>query len=466
VSPWSSSDILESRLQIRLTWVAVLAVLSLQIAGFHGLRNDDAYITYRYGQNLATGHGLVFNPGQRVQGSTSPGAMLLSALAYFFFGVASTPTAMAVVGCLGWTLQAIAVYRLLSAALGRASAAAIALAVALGAAGAASFVPLETHLVAAAMLYAFALAREGRWIGAAIAAGVAALLRPDAWLGGMLVLGVCVWQLRSRALRPAAVFFAIALAWPLFATFYYGAALPQSAVAKFHQSPFLQYLLHELSLPGESLLRSATADGWTWLILALAVAGAIRLVRRDPALGLWVAYGTLHAAAYLVLLPPGMHTWHLYPWSLLATVCALAALVPVREAKSSVVARIRMVAITGSLAMIAWGFVRDWRSHESSYWSGQRDLVYRRIASFLRTDAPAGAWYASIEVGTISFFSQLPAYDLGGLVTRASDPISAHPVRYIVVDRLYRRSETPSPPVFSAREGEFEAYVYAVKPGG
>src|SRR5271165_494558 len=33
---------------------------------------DDAYVTLRYAANLMHGLGLVFNPGERVMGSTSP----------------------------------------------------------------------------------------------------------------------------------------------------------------------------------------------------------------------------------------------------------------------------------------------------------------------------------------------------------------------------------------------------------
>ena len=32
---------------------------------------DDAFISYRYAQNLVDGHGLVFNPGERVEGITN-----------------------------------------------------------------------------------------------------------------------------------------------------------------------------------------------------------------------------------------------------------------------------------------------------------------------------------------------------------------------------------------------------------
>ena len=33
---------------------------------------EDAYITYRYAQNLAAGNGFVFNPGERVLGTSTP----------------------------------------------------------------------------------------------------------------------------------------------------------------------------------------------------------------------------------------------------------------------------------------------------------------------------------------------------------------------------------------------------------
>ena len=34
----------------------------------HAIGSDDAYISYRYARSLATGHGLTFNPGERVEG--------------------------------------------------------------------------------------------------------------------------------------------------------------------------------------------------------------------------------------------------------------------------------------------------------------------------------------------------------------------------------------------------------------
>lgn len=84
--------------------LSVLAVVTAAVAGLavwyaHPVAFDDAYISYRYAQNLVAGDGLVFNPGDRVEGYTNflwvmiAGAALAAGLDPFattrFLGVAS-----------------------------------------------------------------------------------------------------------------------------------------------------------------------------------------------------------------------------------------------------------------------------------------------------------------------------------------------------------------------------------------
>ena len=40
--------------------------------GYWHIEIDDAYIFYTYARNIATGQGYVFNPGERILGTTSP----------------------------------------------------------------------------------------------------------------------------------------------------------------------------------------------------------------------------------------------------------------------------------------------------------------------------------------------------------------------------------------------------------
>lgn len=71
-------EVIEAPLTARRRWLRGLAyaailgvplVLSL-LAGLDFIK-DDAYISFRYAQNVVAGHGLVFNPGEHVEGITN-----------------------------------------------------------------------------------------------------------------------------------------------------------------------------------------------------------------------------------------------------------------------------------------------------------------------------------------------------------------------------------------------------------
>src|SRR3954468_23010485 len=66
----------------RLAWVAaaVTAIVALLFALVTRHAWEDYYITFRASLNLATGHGLVYQPGERVHSFTSPIGTLLPAL--------------------------------------------------------------------------------------------------------------------------------------------------------------------------------------------------------------------------------------------------------------------------------------------------------------------------------------------------------------------------------------------------
>src|SRR5947207_2990070 len=57
-------------LLVLLPALSVLA--SLQLHNAYSLNTDDAPITFRYAENLATGHGFVYNEGERVLGTSTP----------------------------------------------------------------------------------------------------------------------------------------------------------------------------------------------------------------------------------------------------------------------------------------------------------------------------------------------------------------------------------------------------------
>jgi hypothetical protein len=452
-------------LRPHILWLGWAALLVVQIFSFSGVRSDDAFITYRYGQNLATGVGLVFNPGDRMLGSTSPGQMLLTAGVYAIAGLQATPSVMATLGCLAWSAQVAALFMLLQASLGRGGAALVAGLAGIGATGAQTWVPLETNLVAACVLFAFVAADRGKWYAVAILAAAATLLRPDAWLAAIVLGAFCIWERRQHAIGPCAAFLALAAAWPIFAWQYYGSPLPQSALTKYHRATFLEYFFHELTYPSAVFLPDfITPPIRVCLMLVLATSGGVLLLRRAPRLAPFVIYGFLHALAYLQLRPFTIHQWHLYPWVVVLCVLSWASLIVIA---GKLAARARRapywVAVAACGYLIAVQFARfavSARELEARYWTGQRQATYVEISKYLVQHAAAGDWFGSVEVGTIAYYSNLSAFDFGGLVTRPYARLEQHPVRFLVVDKLYMQRDNPVRPVFQSQHGEFLAVVY------
>jgi len=448
----------------RFALAAVAAAVLLSVL-FEGVRHDDAYITYRYAENLARGNGPVFNPGERVLGTTAPGHMLLGALLYPVVGKAALPSMMAMLGCLGWVLQALAAFAILAAAFSYPVAAFGGAAVLAGMAGSSGVVALETNLVAACALWSLALAIRSRWLGAFVWAALAGLFRPDAYLVTLLVAVACLVETRRIPWRAAAAWCAITLPWQLFALLYYGSVLPRPAVVKHARNPFGDYLVHELGHPVETLFGSggAAALAAAWLLFA---AGACALRARGRRLWLVPAYGALHFLAYAWLRPFRSHTWHLYPLCVVAALLSIASLGWAAERVRSSAARSGF-AVTGGLvvALYAWRTAGETQGYRTAYWGGARDAVYRAAADFLAQHARADDLVGALEVGTIGYDSERPMYDWGGLVT--VDPIPSWPavprLRWIVVDPLYEDWAWGLIPVRRFRSAGFTASVYSIE---
>ena len=63
---------------------------------------DDAYITMTYSRNLASGHGLVFNPGEKVEGCTAFGQLLLLT-PFSALGIERIDIIAVLLGILAWS---------------------------------------------------------------------------------------------------------------------------------------------------------------------------------------------------------------------------------------------------------------------------------------------------------------------------------------------------------------------------
>jgi len=235
--------------------VAVLALVALELH-FVNLTFDDAFVSFRYAENLAAGRGLVFNTGERVEGYSNPLWTVLFAVP-MWLGVGRWELGPLVLAkCVGAVLAVGTLWVVRGVATRRGAASAwMALMYCAGVAPNAlwSVGALETPLLALLLVLAVrdyldhelddrrpdGLSRSSFWLL------LAALTRPEpvalfviAWVlrfwrsARARTLG---WREQSRFALPFVVPFGAFLAWRLA---YYGSLLPNTYYAKRYLDPF------------------------------------------------------------------------------------------------------------------------------------------------------------------------------------------------------------------------------------
>jgi hypothetical protein len=223
----------------------LIAVLAFSARILPGPRTiDDAFITFRYARNLLEGNGPVFNPGQRVLGSTTPLYMgILAAVALPLGGSAAPfPEIALLINAFADALTCLLLIRvgssLHSPAAGWAAAllwAVSPMSVTFAAGG------LETSVYILLLISVLYCRLRGKLNAMSVLAGLAFLTRPDA-----LILVALIWAelafsfLRQngfrtglgKLFRASLPFLLIVIGWSTFAVFYYGTLLPNSMLAK------------------------------------------------------------------------------------------------------------------------------------------------------------------------------------------------------------------------------------------
>ena len=404
---------------------------AIACALFHGVHFDDAFIVYRYGQNLAGGQGLSFNVGERVWGATTVSWVFIAAGVHRLVGHDALPAVMACLGSCAWTAQSILIFLLLREA-GRARVGALAAAaLALGAAGSFCWVGMETHLAFALGLGALYASFRSRWALGAVLSAAAILTRPAAVVPALLV-AILAWQrLRRGALRYLALGVALLVPWYAYQVAHFGSPLASSMSAKIGLSTFGHYALHLLTIVPAELLAMVT--GWSAPLTALYAApvvwpvvglGAVALVRADRRLAVLPAWLLAHFAGYLAWRPLTNQTWHVYPAVAIAVVLLWAGLVEIA----------RRFRTTNSTARIALGIVglalfgvtlRRTASFATTgkneiFWFGGRHRAYRAAARMISASSRPGDLVAAGEVGTLAYYTGIPVLDWNGLVTPGS----------------------------------------------
>lgn len=218
-----------SRLHVYTLLITLLLLSVLVDLSWHwwvGFIRDDAFITFRYAKNLADGLGFVYNPGEHVYGTSSPGFALLMAAWLFIFP--DQPVAGAIAFDISASVLSLyLVWKILDIPVQHRALVLVALIVS-DKVLLHTLEGMELPFVILCMLASYYLLSKDRIIPAGITAGLMLWFRIDS----ILWIFVLVLVFRRSALPLLLTAGLVYLPWLVFAQIYFGSVIPMTAIAK------------------------------------------------------------------------------------------------------------------------------------------------------------------------------------------------------------------------------------------
>jgi hypothetical protein len=363
---------------------------------------DDAYITFRYAENIAAGFGFTYNPGERVLGTTTPLYCLWLAL-WKLLGVPVSLAAL-LTGTLSVSFTALLIWRTgKTTAFSHSGLAAAFLLLLFPRYYEHMISGMETTLAGALCMLVIWLDFKKKHIFCGVASACLILTRPDA---GALVAAVILIRFlndRKGALIIAAVTLLGILPWAVFGFIYFGSPLPTSLAVKRLIHPFPWHLVLK------NYLSWFIIEPALIILSALWLAGAFFIIlrRRDLlALFLWPLFFFAGQAAIQI----GPFFWYKVPllpgYFLVAAVGGwylLSAMIPDRRKKW----RLRGLAIlTAIIILCALAVVpfRHIRGRELKILYTDKELIYKEIAEeIMKRGDPGDSVYVG-DVGVLGYY--------------------------------------------------------------
>lgn len=438
--------------------IVLAATVALVFAWYTNHVWEDYYITYRSSKNLATGHGLVYNLGDKLHTFTSPLGVLLPAVASLLTGNSSDDAAL-------WIFRVMC-----AAALGGGVGLLFVIARRHGLKGLALLLlvagllsdpktidftinGMETAFLLLFLAYAFwSHLTPGRrqWLHLGGAWAGLMWTRPDSFIYiGLIAVGFWLFNDEAQSgksrssltrlyFQAGLVTTALYLPWLLWATSYYGTPIPHTITAKGGISEARTLggvLLTAVQLPYLAWFKSSSLEltflppyymigGWPQgLIYGSRLLASIScLLWLLPFLRPWArtaSFAYFGAHVYLTYFPYFPFPWYIPSTTLLALI-ALSGLVDWLGSvtkKQVLIRRTTTVVVAVLLAGNAWMLVQVSRQVAV----GQRlveDGTRRKIGEWLHHNAAPGDTVFMEPLGYIGFFSNLKTYDWPGMSSR------------------------------------------------
>jgi hypothetical protein len=395
---------------------------------------DDAYITYRYARNIVEGHGFVYNLEHNFLGTTTPFYTLLLAALGTVLDIPLASGLISVLSLLGgvFVIEQIGRHFGIRCA---GSAAGLFLLFEPQVYGIFGGETLFAHMLLLPLGLLLELRGRSRW--AAFVFALAILTRMDAGLFVAILYGHLIVRERALPWRRVGVVVLTLAPWFAWSTWVFGSPFPSTLWAKIAQGDSGGWALYiEGSLRAlQGLVPYRGPLGIAFGLLALA--GTVRIVRREPIWLLFLGNSVLFALAYQFVLGASFSHWYLanalLAHALLLGAGVRAALGPVavaalRERSSwrdlasgdAVGGRPSAPALIAALLVVLClgaSLVRSARALIAIDTHPPRRLIYTEVGEWLRDNTPESATVSYMEIGYLGYASRRTIIDPVGLVS-------------------------------------------------
>ncbi len=367
---------------------------------------DDSYITFRYAENLASGLGFVYNPGEFVLGVTTPLWTLILACAGFL-GMHVPATSIAL-GVLFDIVTALLLFETVSLYNKRTGIWAAFIWAIYPPAVSAATGGMETSMFVALSLATLIIVSKKYMKPWTTLCPVAALLtRPEGIITYLISLasGLRRWRrniysLLLMVIIPA-VFFVLAI-------MYFGSAIPHSVTAKRDAAEVGSTIIEILFglFPGETIL-----------LLPAVLIGVLILIFRRKA-PLIVVWPFIYLAAYLIARPK-MWVWYNLPIQIGIVVLAAIGIAFVIEQVSRFAGGYRHWldrAIAAIVICVVIPTAVYYYFPQGPVGVNQESERYRKLAEYVKASTSTDDAVLASDIGYVGYYSGRKILDSWGLV--------------------------------------------------
>ncbi|MCK5795305.1 MAG: hypothetical protein KAH12_11400 [Anaerolineales bacterium] len=283
---------------------------------------DDAFITYRYARNISQGLGFVYNPGERVLGTTTPLFTLLLSLIAYIAHPGFLSKASFIISIMADTFNVWLIFSLSNSIFKNRGIALLTSMVFLLQPFRLDVVGggMETSLFITALLMTYTRYIQGeRSFSTSTWAAITFLIRPDAVLA--LIPIYMDWFIHDKrvSINAGSIFLLVISPWMIWSTVYFGSPIPHSVIAKSvtYSNPLGQAAFIILTFFGTGTPGPYTSP---YFLIPAALLGVpvltigLRVLFKNQSQALVMALYPIIYTAVMILLNPSMFfSWYFIP---------------------------------------------------------------------------------------------------------------------------------------------------------